>query len=486
MNFFRFLFILLLFASIFSQSLFSQRILSLEECLDIAILQGPDAKIAATRFEIADLEYKSFRAGLLPGIVLNANLPGFNRAIKAIVQPDGTQVFVMQNQAYSTASLMVNTLIPWTGSRIFMSSGLQRLDIFGTTDYSSFQANPLMVGISQPIFKFNNSKWEMRSRPLVLSIKEIQYLETLEDIRAQVTGKFFDVYIAKLQLDISHFNLAVNDSVFRISQGRYNMGVIAENDLLQSELGALSSLGAVRQAEISLDQAIRTLNISLGFSGEESFEVIPPDHIPNFDPNQEIALEQAVKNRSDFKQMRLDELNTNRAVASAKASRLPGVEVNASYGLNQSGASFSEAYNSPLSQQAATVGLNIPLFTWGKGKVDVQTALLYQSATLSGNLLQTQKTMQNIEFRVRNFYQYRMNAALAAKSDTIAQRRYDVSKERYIAGKSEIQNLQNAQMDKDNARSNFAQALKQYWTSYYELRRETLYDFVRGERIGVR
>jgi outer membrane protein len=40
-----------------------------------------------------------------------------------------------------------------------------------------------------------------------------------------------------------------------------------------------------------------------------------------------------------------------------------------------------------------------------------------------------------------------------------------------------------AQQEKDEARGRFVLALRGYWQAYYRLRRVTLYDFERGERI---
>ncbi|MEX2336235.1 MAG: TolC family protein, partial [Fulvivirga sp.] len=64
------------------------------------------------------------------------------------------------------------------------------------------------------------------------------------------------------------------------------------------------------------------------------------------------------------------------------------------------------------------------------------------------------------------------------KSDEVAQERYNVAQNRYLIGKIDITNLNIALEEKDEAKTSYIQALRSFWTAYYNLRRLTLYDFV--------
>jgi len=88
--------------------------------------------------------------------------------------------------------------------------------------------------------------------------------------------------------------------------------------------------------------------------------------------------------------------------------------------------------------------------------------LLFQAARL--NLLHRQVTV-------------------AAKSDTIAQRRFEVAKERYVIGKIDIPILFIAQSEKDGARQANFQTLSDFWVAYFRVRRLTLFDFGTGESL---
>ena len=72
---------------------------------------------------------------------------------------------------------------------------------------------------------------------------------------------------------------------------------------------------------------------------------------------------------------------------------------------------------------------------------------------------------------------------IASKADTIAQKRYDVTKNRYFIGKISITDLNIAQNEKDQARRSYLSELRYYWSLYYTLRRLTHYDFNRNQLI---
>jgi len=74
---------------------------------------------------------------------------------------------------------------------------------------------------------------------------------------------------------------------------------------------------------------------------------------------------------------------------------------------------------------------------------------------------------------------------IAAKSDTVAQKGYDITKARYLIGKISITDLNIAQQEADNSKSNYVNALRTYWVNYYELRQITLYDFENHRQILI-
>ncbi len=94
---------------------------------------------------------------------------------------------------------------------------------------------------------------------------------------------------------------------------------------------------------------------------------------------------------------------------------------------------------------------------------------------------------QDIFLKVMQFGMQQNQLMIAAKADTVAQKRFDVTQKRYMIGKvNDVLELNNAQIDNDNAKKGYYSALKSYWINYYELRKTTLFDFNKNEKNHFR
>ena len=58
----------------------------------------------------------------------------------------------------------------------------------------------------------------------------------------------FDLVLAQINTEISRINYQNNDTLYKIAQGRYNIGTIARDELLQMELTFLNSQNAYKQS----------------------------------------------------------------------------------------------------------------------------------------------------------------------------------------------------------------------------------------------
>lgn len=459
--------------------------LTLAECILIGQSKSPAAKIAEQSLASIHWDYKAYRAGLLPQMSFDINTPGLRRSIGQITQPDGTIEFRQQNQAFSSGSFSISQQIAPTGGNIFLSSGLTRLDVFGSNGYKLFQATPLLVGFSQPLFKYNDLRWQQKIRPVQYQVAERRYLEALEDVAVNIAGRYFDVYIAEMALKNANFNLSITDSVYTISEGRFRVGKIAENDLLQTELAFLNAKVQVQQSKVSLQKAKMELAIALGIENADAIQVEQPDELRIIDVNPEFALAQARENRSDMLDYEARGLQAESALAMAKAGARPNANLNATFGINNSDTSIGTSYQNLAQQQTASIGIGIPIVQWGRGKAQVQSAEVQREQVQTQVQLDQRRFERDLRFTVMDFLQMQQQLVLASKSDTIAQRRFEVAKNRYLIGKIDITNLQIAQNEKDNARMNYVQALQSYWVAYFRLRRAALYDFVAEEKLQV-
>jgi len=287
------------------------------------------------------------------------------------------------------------------------------------------------------------------------------------------------VIAAQIDEQIARFNLANNDTIFKIEQGRYNIGTTSQDKLLQVELQLLKSKQDVAAARINKQNASLLLRIYLGLKNDEEFELVLPETVPLLEPNLDEALRYAKLNRAAYVSFERRRLEAESEVARAKGSRLATTSV-ASYGLNNAGLVVGDLYNNPQQQQQFNVGFNIPVLNWGRNKATMQTA--YANKKLNDYTIAQDEVNaeQEIITQVRQFELLRLQIEITKKSDQVARERYNVAQNRYLIGKIDITNLNIALTEKDNAKRSYLEALRTYWSSFFNLRRLTLFDFSTG------
>jgi outer membrane protein TolC len=165
-------------------------------------------------------------------------------------------------------------------------------------------------------------------------------------------------------------------------------------------------------------------------------------------------------------------------VAQAKAESGFNANLIASFGLRDQDPNFRLAYSDPNQQQRIRIGFSFPILDWGLGRGK------YKMAKSSLELAQVQSQQaiadfqQNLFLDVEKFNLQAAQVGIAAKSDTVAQKMFEVTKQRFLIGKISVLELNNADSKKDQNKRAYVQSLQNYWNFFYNLRSLTLYDFV--------
>lgn len=459
--------------------------LALEDVIYIARQQSPDALIAKHRFRRSYWEFRTFKATYLPALTLSGTLPNFNRSIDAVTQPDGSIEYRERKFTEYSANMYLRQKIGFTGGEIFLRSGLNRNDnIFPDTSTTSYLSTPVNIGYSQPIFQYNAYKWQKDIEPMKYEEAKRRYLENVEDVAITATNYFFNLLLSQLEKEITAKNLANYDTLYQIAQGRYNLGKIAENELLQLELNLLRAEAAVDNAELEYENNLFKLKSFLRIKDDVEIKLIPPNETYHFDINATRAITEARKNTSDGLAFERRLLEAESEVNKAKMQGRFDAEVFAVFGLTQTASDFDNVYQDPLDQQQVSLGLTIPILDWGQAKGRIRMARSGQELVRTSVEQERIDFDQNIFLKVMQFGMQKKQLYIAAKADTVAQKRFDVTQQRYMIGKvNDVRELNNAQLDNDNAKKGYYSALKNYWINYYELRKLTLYDFRKNSRI---
>lgn len=455
--------------------------LTLSETVRMAQEQSPQAIAARHSFRAAYWNWRSYRANMLPSLTFTSS-PSLNRSISSVTLPDGGESFVHRNQLMVDAGLTINQNIPFTGGSLFVKTALQRLDLFSEKT-SSYNTTPIVLGYEQNLFGYNQFKWDRKIEPLRYTESKKNLTETLELVAAQATQQFFQLATAQTNWEIAQYNYANADTLYQYAQGRYNIGTITENEMLQLELNLLTEQTNMMNARIEVDDCIQSLRSYLGITNASELVASLNEEIPRFNVEVKQALELAYENNPEPEYLQRRRLESESAVAQAKASRGFKADLYMQFGLTQTNEKLKEAYRDPLDQQLVSLGIRIPILDWGVGKGKVKVALsnrdkVYTEVEQSRNDFEL-----NVIKMVKQFNLQTDKVMIAQKTDQTAQRRNDVAQKLYLLGKSTILDLNASISEKDRARREYITALYNYWSLYYGLRSMTGYDFERNREL---
>lgn len=459
--------------------------LNLQECIDYAIENSPSAKSARSAYIARTERIKAFDAGFLPQLSFNASIPGLSRQIILVQDTGAVQVYQQQSQYLGYGGLNLSQKIAPLGSEISIFSGISRVDnIFNNQIQTNWRTNPFLLTYRQPIFSYNSMKWESKVQEINEFKNNNEFVSEIENISVLVTNRFFDLYIAEMNLKNAQQNIGVNDTLYTISKGRFEVGNIAENDLLQSELAFLNSKNAFERTMLDYRQAYDEFKISLGIPASKQIKITPPLTVPNVLVNENVALEKALANNPEIKNIELNNLRALMNLKMAESSNGINANLIASFGYNKSARIFESAYKDLLDQQELNLTLEVPIYRWGKGDSEIDAAYEEKRQIEINSELQRKNFEIEVRYQALRFNQLVNQIGIAAKADTIASKRFEVAINRYYIGKIDLNSFFIAQNEKDSAFQSYIQTLKSFWTAYYNIRKLTLYDFLNSKEIS--
>ncbi|MCD7930623.1 MAG: TolC family protein [Tannerellaceae bacterium] len=457
--------------------------ITLHEAICLARQNSSDAISARHAFRAAYWDYRTYKANLLPSITLTAD-PQLNRSINSITLEDGSDVYVHRNQLSTNAAITINQNIPLTGGSLYAYTSLNRIDLFNDNTYS-YMSQPLVVGYSQNLFGYNSLKWSKKIEPMRYKEARKALVESMEVVAVQATYKFFQLALAQSSCEIARYNYAQADTLFQYAQGRYNIGTINENEMLQLEINLLTQQTNIMNAEIQVDNCIEDLRHYLGLNEGVELIVEVNDVVPSLFIPIGQALAMAYENNPEIDNMEHTRIVSKSNVAYARSLRGFSSSLYMEFGLTQTDRKLGHAYRNPVDQQAVSVGIRIPVLDWGVGKGRVKVALSERDKVYTQLEQQKINFTTNVINTVKQFNLQNNKVSIATKTDQAAVKRNEIAHKLYLLGKSTVLDLNAAVAEKDNARYNYLSTLYDYWSLYYSIRRITGYDFERGRELGV-
>jgi outer membrane protein TolC len=477
---------LLLLIVSFSAPAQDQLKLSLDDVIELASQQSLDAFRNKNMFRASYWEYRYYKADRLPSLTLDATPLDFNKYRK-LEYNSQTKVeeYVQREYLNSDFGLSLNQNVALTGGRLFLRSELGMINNLSDDQNNSFRSTPISIGYQQDLNGFNSLKWQTKIEPLKYEKAKKAFIESRETLSVKATQRFFDLVSAEINLSIAETTKASADTLYKIGKGRFQVGTVTQDELLNLQLSQLKAEQALNTTKLELLRSQAELNSFLGLDKDTKISCIVPSEIPELEVMSGDAIAKALENNPEILDQQQQLLQEDRRVDQAKSQTGLNTSIFALYGLDQSSEEFSAVYDNPDRSQRFQFGVNIPIIDWGRRKGAYQMAE-YSREVVKATIRQARIDFeQDIAQTVMEFNLQSDQVKNAALADTVAQLGFDVTFQRFLIGKVDVINLNQARNDLEQARKDYVLALNAYWRYYYTIRRLTLFDFANSQTLSA-
>jgi outer membrane protein TolC len=172
-------------------------------------------------------------------------------------------------------------------------------------------------------------------------------------------------------------------------------------------------------------------------------------------------------------------------VARAKANRGLSAQFNARFGMSGSADTFNDTFIQLRDQEVIGVQLNIPILDWGQGRGRVRMAEA-QAQTTRNSLEQNMIDFrQDIYTQVMTFNDQRSQCEIAKRAAELADESYELALRNFGSGSMTMTQLDQLKDKRDSAISSYLGKVAGFWSSYYGIRKATLYDYITGTDISA-
>lgn len=457
--------------------------LSLHDVVNLAIDKSSAMKYNNNKNVNYYWRWRNFKTSNRPQLVLSGDLPGYNQSTEAVTQPDGSVEFKQVTNLSTSATLSLNQSIPQTGTYIYASTSAIRFQDFNK-DIVNFSGSPFSIGFYQPIFAVNWLKWSRKIEPLIYDEAQKDYIEETEQISLNATNRFFKFLSVQTNYNLARSNLKNSNDNLKIAETKQKIGWISENDFDRIKLSVLNAQKALNKASMDLKNADFELKSYIGLDQDEKIELTMPTNITLFKIDPAKALQEAQQNRKESSQYKRRLIQADRSLVDAKSKNGLSATLRGSYGLTNSAGTMAGIYDQPERQRTLDLSLSIPVLDWGRSESAVKLAESERDLTIYNVEKDREDFERSVIVQVEQFSLLEDQLVTAKEADKVAGNGYTIALKKFQNGELSITDLNIALSEREGAKRDYINSLKNYWDAYYTLRILTLYDFETNRKIS--
>ncbi len=295
--------------------------------------------------------------------------------------------------------------------------------------------------------------------------------QSRDDVVLAVKQSFYAVLLASANASIQQDNLASAQEHLRTIQDRFAAGLDSDLTVLRQQVEVANAepalIAARNQVELGLTMLKDTLALDVDRPIVLSGSLAEPAALPSYEAASALALSRRPEVASAVQKVKL----AKEEIAVDAADGRPQLSLFGNIQWNGQGPSLNLGPNDRGTSSAGGLSMNFPVFTGGQvHERTAQDKLAYERA-----LAEEAQTRRDVLVEVKRQWLAAREALERAASERAAtfqgRRALEATEVRYKAGRAGQLDLTDATLALDRARTAYAQALGDYWTSLAALER---------------
>ena len=316
----------------------------------------------------------------------------------------------------------------------------------------------LGLSLSQLIFDGGQTSARNRAARAQRRSAEIGVDSAIAQTLLDVTQAYFDAQLGDRLVQIAEASLAQSEETLRITDVAFQVGDRAEFDVLRAHVARDNQIPVLIRQRTQRVEAYLRLKQLLEVPAEDDLVLTTGvgDTVPRF----ATASDASAENRAPVRQAAETVEASEAQVDQAEAQRLPLVQLTSQYAPVAYPTSGLPGYDDFQEDWSVTLGLSIPILTWGRLRGNVMVA----QGTLSEAQARLEQAREaaELESRIARNDLSEAEAALTSNTATVeqAERAFQIAQVRFREGISSQIELTDSRLLLEQAQVNRAHALR--------------------------
>ncbi|MGA9212111.1 TolC family protein [Kaistella sp.] len=358
----------------------------------------------------------------------------------------------------------------------------QGTDIFGNTNRNDNFNNNSRVGTDILLFNNGNLEKSIRKTEFDVEASGFDVEQIKNDISLQIAQQYLSILLNREITKISESALDNADKLYKRAKITTEVGTTPQTILAEAEAALAREKQNVKTAQINTERSLFALAMLLQLPEYKTFDIQNIDvqseiEAPLFSADQ--IIDKAFENQPQIKSAENRVKSAEAQTEITKTAFWPSVSTFVGMGtsyfnslvtntvgrdingnpIKESG--FFKQYKDNFGQQLG-LSANIPIFNKGITKLNVQQSKINEDIAKNVLLQQKQQVLQNVQkaqFDAESNYESYLAASQSEKSSKLA---LDFAEKSYNAGKTTIYDLNTARNNYANAQGSVEQSKFNY------------------------